>query len=415
MEQSRNNTNFAENKQKMKKICFLVDSIFTIGGVQRVTAVIAGALAKDYDVTIVTFDSPEKKDLSLYQLADYPIKYQFVLYPDISSTKNRLCKAYSYLYRKILPKCGLTSDLYAHSSFPRERRNALIMVLQEGEYDAIIGVHAFLAMRLPTIKKELGHTKMIGWIHNSFDALLKEGSPYLGTELKYHYGRQLQKLDEVIVLYQQDAEMYQKSFGFKPSAIYNPLTLRPGSRSDGQQKRFLAVGRLSPKHKGFDLLIQAFALFAPKNQDWQLDIVGDGPEKDLLRHMISEEGLEERIILHPFTNEIQTYYSSASVYVLSSRWEGFGLVMVEAMAHGLPVVSTDLPSSKDILGDFGLFFKNGDIHELAQRLEDATHLDWQQKSDEAIKIAKRFDINEIAGQWKQLIEKSAKTTPQRVP
>ena len=59
----------------MKKICFLVDSIFTIGGVQRVTAVIAGALAKDYDVTIVTFDHPEKKDLSLYQLANYPIKY----------------------------------------------------------------------------------------------------------------------------------------------------------------------------------------------------------------------------------------------------------------------------------------------------------------------------------------------------
>jgi len=79
--------------------------------------------------------------------------------------------------------------------------------------------------------------------------------------------------------------------------------------------------------------------------------------------------------------------------------------MVEAMAHGLPVVSSDLPSSKDILGDFGLFFKNGDIQELAQRLEDATHLDWQKKSDEAIKIARRFDVKEITGQWKRLIER----------
>lgn len=389
----------------MKKLCFLVDSIFTVGGVQRVTAVIAEALSKNYDVTIVTFDGPDKKDLSMYQLGDYHLHYQFISYPSVSPTKNKLCKAYSYLYRKILPKCGLTSDLYAYSSFPKERRRALIKVLQRGQFDVVIGVHAFLAIRLATIKKELRDTKTIGWIHNSFDALLRKGSPYLGTELKYHYGRQLQKLDDVVVLYQQDAEMYQQTFGFKPTSIYNPLTLKPGPRSDGQQKRFLAVGRFSPKHKGFDLLILAFALFAKKNQAWQLDIVGDGAEKELLTKMIINNKLENRITLHPFTNEIQKFYSAASVYVLSSRWEGFGLVMVEAMAHGLPVISSDLPSSFDILSDFGLFFKNGDIQELAQRLEDATRLDWQKKSDEAITIAQRFDINQIAGQWKVLIER----------
>ena len=389
----------------MKRLCFLVDSIFTIGGVQRVTAVIAEALAKNYHVTISTFDNPEIKDTSLYQLADYPIKFRFISYPRINPTKNKLCKTYSYLYRKILPKCRLTSDLYAHSSFPKERREALIKILHEEKYDAVIGVHAFLAMRLATIKKDLGNTKTIGWIHNSFEALLREGSPYLGTELKYHYGRQLQKLDEVVVLYQQDAELYQEAFGFKPSTIYNPLTLKPGPRSDGQQKKFLAVGRFSPKHKGFDLLIQAYALFAQKNQDWQLDIVGDGPEKAQLAQMISENNLEKRVKLHPFTNEIQKYYSTASIYVLSSRWEGMPLVLVEAMSHGLPIIASDIPTCQEVLGDFGLFFKNGDIQELAQRLEDATHLDWQKKSDEAIKIAQRFDINEIAGQWKQLLER----------
>ena len=389
----------------MKRICFLVDSIFSIGGVQRVTAVIAGALSKNYDVTIVTFDTPDMKDLSLYQLADYPIKYLFISYPDISPTKNKLCKAYSYLYKKILPKCGLTSDLYAHSSFPKERQNALIKVIQEGGFDAVIGVHAFLAIRLASIKKELGNTKTIGWIHNSFDALLREGSSYLGTELKYHYVRQMKKLVEVVVLYQQDADMYQRAFGFRPSTIYNPLTLKPGPRSDGHQKRFLAVGRFSPKHKGFDLLIQAFALYAKNHQDWNLDIVGDGPEKEQLEHMIVENGLEERIKLHPFTNNIQSYYSSASIYVLSSRWEGMPLVLVEAMSHGLPVIASDIPTCQEVLGDFGMFFKNGNIQELAQRLEDATHLDWQQKSDEAINIAQRFDVNRIAKQWVQLLEK----------
>lgn len=389
----------------MKRICFLVDSIFSIGGVQRVTAVIAGALSKDYDVTIITFDKQEQKDLTIYQLNNYPLHYQFISYPSVNPTKAWLCKAYSYLYRKLLPQFSITSDIYAHSSFPKERRRALTTILQKGQYDIIIGVHSFLAIRLATIKKELGNTKVIGWIHNSFEALLRKGSPYLGPELKFHYGRQLQKLDEVVVLYQQDAEMYRQAYGFLPVNIYNPLTLKPGPRSNGHSKRFLAVGRFSPGHKGFDLLIKAFSLFAQNNLAWSLDIVGDGPEKDKLQQLIADNNLEERTILHPFTNTIQNYYSSASIYVLSSRWEGMPLVLVEAMSHGLPVVTSDLPTCKEILSNSGLFFKNGDIQELAQRLEDATHIDWYKKSKEALEIARRFNICEIARQWKLLLEK----------
>ena len=91
--------------------------------------------------------------------------------------------------------------------------------------------------------------------------------------------------------------------------------------------------------------------------------------------------------------------------MLSSRWEGFGLVLVEAMAHGLPVISSDLPTSKEIMGDFGIYFKNGVIQDFAKRLEEATTIDWQKKSAEAIEISKRFDIDHIIGQWKQLIER----------
>ena len=75
--------------EKMKRICFLVDSIFTIGGVQRVTAVIAGALSKEYDVTIVTFDKPEQKDLTIYQLHDFPIQYIFFSYPNTEDIPRR--------------------------------------------------------------------------------------------------------------------------------------------------------------------------------------------------------------------------------------------------------------------------------------------------------------------------------------
>ena len=388
----------------MKRICFLVDSIFTIGGVQRVTAVIAEALSKEYDITIVTFDKQNLQDLKLYQLGYYAITFRFISYPTITENKRRFCKAYSYLYRRFLPKCKLTSDIYARSSFPEERRNELIRVLTEKRYDTVIAVHSFLAIRLATIRRELGYCKTIGWIHNSFDALLREGSPYLGPELKYHYGRQLQKLDAVVTLYQQDAGMYQEDFGFTPYYIYNPLTLKPGEHSTGQNKEFLAVGRFSPMHKGFDLLIQAFNLFSKKDIEWHLSIVGDGPEKDKLQQMISERNLEERITIYPFTNEIQKYYSAASIYVLSSRWEGMPLVLVEAMSHGLPIVASDLPTCREVLGDFGLYFKNGNIEELAQRLEDATHIDWQKKSKEALEIAKKFDVGPIAEQWKRLIE-----------
>ena len=90
--------------------------------------------------------------------------------------------------------------------------------------------------------------------------------------------------------------------------------------------------------------------------------------------------------------------------VLSSRWEGMPLVLVEAMSHGLPIVTSDLPVSKEIIGDFGMYFKNGDIEDLAQRLEDATHIDWEAKSKKAMEIAKRFDIENIISQWKKLIE-----------
>jgi glycosyltransferase involved in cell wall biosynthesis len=74
------------------------------------------------------------------------------------------------------------------------------------------------------------------------------------------------------------------------------------------------------------------------------------------------------------------------------------------MAHGLPVVSSDLPTSIEIMGDFGLYFKSQDIQELAKRLEDATQLDWAAKSEEALKIATKFDIDSITAQWKALID-----------
>ena len=376
-----------------------MDSIFSYGGVQRVTAVIAKELAKDCDVTIVTFDNPKAENTSLYDLNKANIHYRFFCYPETPRWKELFCKAYSGLFRKVLPQTRLTSDWYSHSSFPSEKRDALAKELKDGGYDVIIGVHAPLAVRLAACKSQLENAKLIGWIHNSYEALFGTGSLYIGPELRKHYEYQLQKLDKTIVLCQDDAHKYH----FPVEVIYNPLTLVPGKPSQGNSKRFLAVGRFSHRHKGFDLLIEAFSIFAKNNKEWTLDIVGEGVEEPLYRKMIADYKLEGLITLHPFTNNIQEYYTKAQVYVLSSRWEGFGLVLVEAMAHGLPIVSSDLPTSKEIMGDFGMYFTNGNVNELAEQLHKATEIEWDKKSEEAIQIAQRFNIQHIIEQWNKIL------------
>lgn len=389
----------------MKRICFLTDSIFSYGGVQRVTAVIAKELAKDYDVTIVTMDSPESMDKHMYELDSVNLSFRFLKWPTYESKVARLSKLYSALYRKVLPKTDCTSHLYGYSCFTPAKRNTLIEELNDGNYDVIIGVHAPLAARLANIKHHLGKAKVIGWIHNSFEALYSKGSTYIGNELKHHYVYQLKRLDDVVVLCNHDAEKYcDYDKEIRPTVIYNPLTLAPGEMSEGNSKKFLAVGRFSRLHKGFDLLIKAFSIFAKNNKEWTLDIVGEGVEEEMYRQLISESNMSERITIHPFTDNVQQYYSDAQIYVLSSRWEGFGLVLVEAMSHGLPIVSSDIPTSKEIMGDFGIYFKNGDIEELAKALEESTHINWQQSAEQAINIANSFDIKNIIGKWKDIID-----------
>lgn len=382
-----------------KRICFLMDSIFSIGGVQRVTAVIAKELAKDHDVTIVTFDKPEQKDTSLYGLNETDITYKFYEYPKTPTWKEKCCKAYSYLYRKHLPQIRITSDIYSHSSFPSQKRNALAKELVSGKYDVIIGVHAPLAVRLAYCRKRLKGVKTIGWIHNSYEALFGEKSLYIGPELCKHYEFQLEKLDETVVLCHYDARQYH----FPTKVIYNPLTLIPGKKSTGDSKKFLAVGRFSRLHKGFDLLIEGFRIFAEKEYEWTLDIVGEGVEEKSCKKLIKNYQLENRIHIHPFTNKIQPFYSDAQIYVLSSRWEGMPLVLMEAMSHGLPIIASDLAVCKEIMGDFGMYFSVGDVNGMAKQMKLATQMDWQEKSEQALQIASRFNIDTIINQWKQLI------------
>jgi glycosyltransferase involved in cell wall biosynthesis len=126
----------------MKKICFVVDSIFSYGGVQRVTAVIAKELAKNHEVSVVTFDKPNEDGTDPYGIKETNINYHYFEYPKIGKYKKKICRYYSGYYQRFQPQSKWSSDLYACSSFPSEQRDALLEELKRGKYDVIIGVHA---------------------------------------------------------------------------------------------------------------------------------------------------------------------------------------------------------------------------------------------------------------------------------
>ena len=390
------------------RICFYCDSIFSFGGVQRVLSVIAKELSQRHEVTIVTHDDPSMKDISMYDLQESEIEYQFINYPDSPFYEYLPSKFYSLLYKKILPQNNFFSNLYRYSSFPRRKRLYLIHLLNKGEYDVIVGVHAFLSLYLANIKDSL-NGKVIGWMHSSYDAFFQIKSPYL-KDLKQYFSFMIPRLDQIIVLSFYDQRRYLTDLKFKrpPIVIYNPLTIKSDFSEYKNNKTFLAVGRFSHQAKGFDILIKAFALFAKNNQDWKLSIVGDGPEKNYYYSLIEKYELTSRITLHPFTKKVEDYFKKAGVYVLSSRWEGFGLVLLEAMSYGLPIISSNIPVAEELLKDQGcaILFKNESILDLCEKMEEIANKEIEElnnMSEISLSYVKDFSINKIVMQWETLL------------
>lgn len=388
------------------KICFYCDSIFTFGGVQRVLAEIARGLSVRHQVTILTADDPALENTEMYGLSEARISYRYISYPALPFYTYYPCKAYSLCYKKILPQNKLTTRMYAYSSFPGLYRQILSRALNEGQYDVIVGVHAYPAIYLSTVRRQV-KAKMIGWLHNSVDAFFQRpGTWFWGAEKRFSY--QMGLLDKVVVLTHTDQEYYRSCMNLATQVIYNPLSLQIQGKGGPEHKKFLAVGRFTPRHKGFDLLIKAFAEYARKHSEWNLDIVGEGPEEELYRSLIAEHHLEDRVTLYPFTNQIQTFYARSSVYILSSRWEGFGLVWIEAMAHGLPVIASDLPVVKELLADSGnaVLFENENIHDLAQKMEEmVARENLPEMGEISCREAERFRLGNILPQWEQLISR----------
>ena len=216
---------------------------------------------------------------------------------------------------------------------------------------------------------------------------------------------QLRPLRRFIVLSHEDAREWTELNNV--TVIHNPLPFMPEKQSDCSRKQVIAVGRYMPQ-KGFDRLIPAWKLVAGCHPDWILRIYGDGMREELQRQVDSLHLTDCCILEHSVPNIVDKYCES-SVFVLSSRYEGFGMVIIEAMACGVPPVSFTCPCGpRDIIDDGkdGLLAENGNIPQLAEKLCYLIEHDEERKKmgQRARNSVRRFNIENIALQWKELFE-----------
>jgi GalNAc-alpha-(1->4)-GalNAc-alpha-(1->3)-diNAcBac-PP-undecaprenol alpha-1,4-N-acetyl-D-galactosaminyltransferase len=199
------------------------------------------------------------------------------------------------------------------------------------------------------------------------------------------------------------------------SVIYNPLAVKKEYSADVElpeklnfnKKTVVAMGRLT-EQKGFDILLTAFADIAEKHQDWQLLILGEGELRQELEALRDQLGIRDRVVMPGLVNNPFPILKHAHLFVLSSRYEGFGNVIIEAMACDLPVISTDCPSGPGeiiINGENGILVPNQDQNSLAQAMTSLMSDSERRKqlTATAQKSLHRFNIDTIISQWEDLL------------
>ena len=178
--------------------------------------------------------------------------------------------------------------------------------------------------------------------------------------------------DIVTVLTKRDKEILDKKNFSNIEVLYNPLFLTPVSKVPIKNNAILAVGRIDVwRIKGFDLLIRAWDKISYKYPDWKLKIVGKG-STDSIRYLKSLiTNCQNAIEFCPFNNDIVKEYQDASVFVLSSRYEGWGLVMIEAMSQGCAVIACDYKGRQSEAitdGENGLICETDNVEALANKI-----------------------------------------------
>jgi glycosyltransferase involved in cell wall biosynthesis len=233
---------------------------------------------------------------------------------------------------------------------------------------------------------------------------LRAHRPALAADVRRRYA----DLDALVVLTEGDRADYRELAGLRVERIPNPTPPLDGGTSTLDAPIVVAAGRLTSQ-KGFDLLIPAWAPVARRHPGWTLRIYGGGPERAALEALIEAEGMAGRVELMGPTKRLGEALAEASLFVLSSRFEGFGLVILEAMQAGLPVVSFDCPRGPGEIittGRDGTLVPPEDVPALTAAIDELVADPARRRAygAAALKTAAAYDPREVGACWEALLD-----------
>jgi glycosyltransferase involved in cell wall biosynthesis len=374
------------------KLVYITPSIHTADGAARVLTLKANYFAEHYgyDITIILTEA--KGQPFFYHVSD---KIKIINY-DLDFEQLWNCpfwkKFFIYIPKQLKFKKLLKRDLM------RIHPDITISLLRR-EINFLNGIH--------------DGSKKIGEIHvhrDNYRNFKDENSNFIMDAFAKLWSRQLlnnlKKLDRFVVLTDKDRKAWTELDNVV--TIPNPSPFMPTTVSPLTEKRIIAVARYSHE-KGIDLLLEAWAKVEKRTKEWRLDVYGDG-DTTAFNALIDRLGIDRnRCLLNGRTGDIEKEYLRSSIAVCSSRFEGFGMIIIEAMACGLAVASFDCPwGPRSIIkdGEDGLLVENGNVGELADALVTLIQDSAKRESiaKYAIQNVKRFQMEKIAEQWRELFE-----------
>lgn len=375
------------------KIAYCVDSVTALGGIERITLAKASALADiegNEVYIIVAFHRGEPVSFMnpKVQLVNLDVDY----YADYG--KSRL-QAFLFMLKKRRMHIQKIQD-FLNSIQP----DILISTNQSEKHF----IRSLSLNYRPVIIREIHFSSD----YRQLDAksFLEKMIANIGFFMDFKMRRGL--IDKIVLLTEEDRNRNWKGSD-RVTVIPNPVTLVSNySPSTVDYKRVIAAGRLV-RLKNFDSLIRAWRLVAERYPNWVLDIYGEGKLKNSLNDLIQAHQLQNYVYLKGRTDDICAEMSFSSIFVLSSISEGFGLVIVEAMSCGLPVVSYACPCGpKDIIdeGKDGFLVPVNDEQALADRIirliEDEELR--RQMSKAALQKSEKYRMDKIIPMWMKLFE-----------